>query len=50
MSSTPDSMPERNIAIRELRHQLRYTNPGAEREAIQAQITFWRRYRPTQEL
>lgn len=38
MSSTPDSMPQRNIAIRELQHQLRYANHGAEREAIQSQI------------
>ncbi len=49
MSSTFESTPERNTIIRELRHQLRYASQSSERDAIQTQINFWRRYRPTQE-
>lgn len=38
-------MDKRETIIRELRHQLYYTNPGTERDEIRRQLDFWVRYR-----
>jgi len=38
-------MDKRETIIRELRHQLYYSNPGAERESVRRQLDFWTRYR-----
>jgi|GEM_PF-2847976 len=38
---------KRETIIRELRHQLYYTNPGPEREAVRQRLDFWiHHYRP----
>lgn len=38
-------MEKREAIIRELRHQLYYTNSGSERDAVRRQLDFWTRYR-----
>jgi len=38
----------RQAAIQELRHQLRYANTPEEREAIYNRINFWMNYVPKQ--
>ena len=38
---------DRNAIIRELRHQLYYTNPGPEQEEIRRQLDFWIHYQPS---
>ncbi len=38
---------KRDLIIRELRHQLYYSNPGPEREALRQKLDFWTyHYRP----
>lgn len=34
-------MTNRSAIIRELRHQLYFTNPGPERDAVLRQLNFW---------
>jgi hypothetical protein len=34
-------MRNRAAIIRELRHQLYYSNPGSDREAIRRELDFW---------
>lgn len=41
-------MREKQTIIRELRHQLYYTNPGPDREAVRRELEFWIAYRPQQ--
>lgn len=36
--------PERKVIIRELRHQLYYTNSGPEREEVRRRLEFWLSY------
>ncbi|WP_421656169.1 hypothetical protein [Leptothermofonsia sp. ETS-13] len=38
------SNSDRRSIIRELRHQLYYSNPGPEREAIRRKLDFWLYY------
>jgi hypothetical protein len=38
------SNAEREAIIQELRHQLYYTNPGPDREAVRRQLDHWIRY------
>jgi hypothetical protein len=42
---TPDkNAVNRKAIIQELRHQLYYSNPGEEREAIRRSLEFWLQY------
>jgi len=36
--------PKKRAIIRELRHQLYYTNPGPEREEVRRQLDYWLYY------
>ncbi|WP_302885043.1 hypothetical protein [Kovacikia minuta] len=35
------NLSKRQTIIRELRHQLYYTNPGPEREEVRRQLDYW---------
>ncbi len=36
----------RKVMIQELRHQLQYSQPGEEQEAIRSRLNFWLNYIP----
>ncbi len=40
-SLVKNSVKTRETIIRELRHQLHYSDPGTEREAIRQLLDFW---------